>query len=132
MAFTNFALFGGAFFTPVIVGKMTETMFWRWPFYFVAIFAAIFAPLVSFKNEYLESYRNHSSDINFFLFLLGIRYFYSSPRRLIDGKWILTQYPPTTSSYVLQLIRTSMIPNRVRIGQITNRHLPLSESEIPS
>jgi MFS family permease len=46
MAFTNFALFGGAFFTPVIVGKMTETMFWRWPFYFVAIFAAIFAPLV--------------------------------------------------------------------------------------
>lgn len=50
MAFTNFALYGGAFFTPVIVGKMTSTMNWRWPFYFVAIFSAIFLPAVSFIN----------------------------------------------------------------------------------
>jgi MFS family permease len=46
MAFTNFALFGGAFFTPVIVGKMTADMSWRWPFYFVAIFSGIMLPLV--------------------------------------------------------------------------------------
>ena len=47
MAFTNFALYGGAFFTPVIVGKMTAEMGWRWPFYFVSIFAAVFLPAVS-------------------------------------------------------------------------------------
>ncbi|KAL7275490.1 hypothetical protein RUND412_001576 [Rhizina undulata] len=48
MALTNFALFGGAFFTPVIVGVMTERMSWRWPFYFVAIFSGIMLPLVFF------------------------------------------------------------------------------------
>ncbi|KAF8245332.1 MFS general substrate transporter [Wilcoxina mikolae CBS 423.85] len=48
MAFTNFALFGGAFFTPVIVGKMTSVMGWRWPFYFVAIFSGVLFPVVFF------------------------------------------------------------------------------------
>lgn len=51
MAFTNFALYGGAFFTPVIVGKMTSTMGWRWPFYFVAIFSAVFFPFVSRRRD---------------------------------------------------------------------------------
>jgi len=46
MAITNFALFGGAFLTPVIVGKMTSTMGWRWTFYFVAIFSGVLLPLV--------------------------------------------------------------------------------------
>lgn len=48
MAFSNLSLFGGAFFTPVIVGKMTSTLGWRWTFYFVAIFAAAMLPLVIF------------------------------------------------------------------------------------
>ncbi|KAI5850010.1 major facilitator superfamily domain-containing protein [Tricharina praecox] len=48
MAFTNFALYGGAFFTPVIVGKMTFEMSWRWPFYFVGIFSGIMLPAVFF------------------------------------------------------------------------------------
>ncbi|KAF8539640.1 MFS general substrate transporter [Trichophaea hybrida] len=48
MAFTNFALFGGAFFTPVIVGKMTSVMGWRWPLYFVAIFSGVLFPIVFF------------------------------------------------------------------------------------
>lgn len=47
MAATNFALFGGAFMTPVIVGKMTNTIGWRWSFHFVAIFAGVMLPLVS-------------------------------------------------------------------------------------
>ncbi|KAF2156808.1 MFS general substrate transporter [Myriangium duriaei CBS 260.36] len=46
MALTNLALFGGAFFTPVIVGKMTFTMGWQWTFYFIAIFAAVMFPLL--------------------------------------------------------------------------------------
>ncbi|KAI9853921.1 MAG: hypothetical protein M1824_000796 [Vezdaea acicularis] len=48
LALTNLALFGGAFFTPVIVGKMTYSLGWRWPFYFVAIFAGLFFPLIVF------------------------------------------------------------------------------------
>ncbi|KAL0258305.1 hypothetical protein SLS55_007480 [Diplodia seriata] len=52
MALSNLALFGGAFFTPVIVGKMTDTMGWRWTFYFVAIFAGLLLPpLVLFCPE---------------------------------------------------------------------------------
>lgn len=48
MALSNLSLFGGAFFTPVIVGKMTSTMGWQWTFYFVAIFSAAMLPLVIF------------------------------------------------------------------------------------
>ncbi|EED15301.1 MFS transporter, putative [Talaromyces stipitatus ATCC 10500] len=48
MAFSNVALFGGAFLTPVVVGKMTETLGWQWSFYFVAIFTAAGLPLIFF------------------------------------------------------------------------------------
>jgi MFS family permease len=48
MAFSNMALFGGAFFTPVLVGKITDSMGWQWSFYFVAIFTAILLPFVFF------------------------------------------------------------------------------------
>lgn len=48
MAFTNLAVFGGAFFTPIVVGKITESMGWEWTFYFVAIFMAATLPLVFF------------------------------------------------------------------------------------
>lgn len=41
MAFTNLAVFGGAFFTPILVGKITHTLQWQWTFYFVAIFCAV-------------------------------------------------------------------------------------------
>ncbi|KAF2178501.1 MFS transporter-like protein [Zopfia rhizophila CBS 207.26] len=58
MALSNLALFGGAFFTPVLVGKIADTMGYTWTFYFVAIFAAVMLPLVifcvpetSFKRE---------------------------------------------------------------------------------
>ncbi|KAK8203093.1 putative MFS transporter [Phyllosticta capitalensis] len=46
MALSNMALFGGAFFTPVIVGKMTETIGWEWSFYCVAIIAGALFPAV--------------------------------------------------------------------------------------
>ncbi|KAF2740469.1 putative MFS transporter [Polyplosphaeria fusca] len=58
MALSNLALFGGAFFTPVLVGKIAATMGYEWTFYFVAIFAAVMLPLVilyvpetSYKRE---------------------------------------------------------------------------------
>ncbi|KAH8737378.1 major facilitator superfamily domain-containing protein [Ilyonectria robusta] len=40
MAFTNLAIFGGAFFTPILVGKITESLGWNWTFFFVSIFLA--------------------------------------------------------------------------------------------
>lgn len=46
MAFTNLAAFGGAFFTPILVGKITETLGWKWSFYFVSIFMAATLPAV--------------------------------------------------------------------------------------
>ncbi len=48
MAFTNVALFGGAFLTPVIVGKITHEIGWPWTFYFIAIFMGLMLPLVFF------------------------------------------------------------------------------------
>lgn len=48
MAVSNMALFGGAFFTPVLVGKITESMGWQWTFYFLAIFTGAMLPLVFF------------------------------------------------------------------------------------
>lgn len=46
MALATLCLFGGAFLTPVIVGKMTSTLGWQWTHYFVAIFAAVMLPLL--------------------------------------------------------------------------------------
>ena len=48
MAFTNLAVFGGAFFTPIVVGKITNVIGWWWTFYLVAIFSAACLPLVFF------------------------------------------------------------------------------------
>ncbi|KAF7502229.1 hypothetical protein GJ744_006427 [Endocarpon pusillum] len=48
MAFTNVSLFGGAFLTPVIVGKMTHEIGWPWTFYFIAIFMGLMLPLIVF------------------------------------------------------------------------------------
>ncbi|KAI9800557.1 MAG: hypothetical protein M1833_003215 [Piccolia ochrophora] len=48
MALSNLALFGSAFFTPILVGLITHTIRWPWTFYLVAIFAAAILPLVFF------------------------------------------------------------------------------------
>ena len=48
MALTNLAVFGGAFFTPILVGKITYTIGWPWTFYLVAIFTGVCLPLVFF------------------------------------------------------------------------------------
>ncbi|QIW99877.1 hypothetical protein AMS68_005395 [Peltaster fructicola] len=48
MAVSNLCLFGGAFFTPVIVGTIAynPALKWQWTFYFIAIFGAVLFPLV--------------------------------------------------------------------------------------
>ncbi len=48
MAMTNLAVFGGAFFTPIVVGKITHTIGWQWSFYLVAIFTAVCLPIMVF------------------------------------------------------------------------------------
>lgn len=72
MALSNLALFGGAFFTPVLVGKITHTIGWEWSFYLVAIFAGALLPLIFFFvpetafdrpiNPYLEAVENGTSN----------------------------------------------------------------------
>ena len=42
------SLFGGAFFTPILVGKITATLGWQWTFYLIAIFAAALFPFIFF------------------------------------------------------------------------------------
>ncbi|KAK9780767.1 putative Major facilitator superfamily transporter [Seiridium cardinale] len=58
MAFTNLAVFGGAFFTPIVVGKITHTIGFWWTFYLVSIFCAacffalfFFCPETAFRRD---------------------------------------------------------------------------------
>ncbi|PFH56855.1 hypothetical protein XA68_15850 [Ophiocordyceps unilateralis] len=58
MAATNLAVFGAAFFTPIVTGKITESMGWQWTFNLVAIFTAVtlpavflFCPETAFRRE---------------------------------------------------------------------------------
>ncbi|KAJ5235951.1 hypothetical protein N7489_006042 [Penicillium chrysogenum] len=63
MAVSNVALFGAAFLTPVVVGKITKSMGWQWSFYFVAIFLGASLPLMFFfvpetafrRSDYLNT-----------------------------------------------------------------------------
>ncbi|KAH8603088.1 MFS general substrate transporter [Bisporella sp. PMI_857] len=58
MALTNLAVFGGAFFTPILVGKITFTIGWPWSFYLVAIFSGFCLPLIFFfcpETAYVRS-----------------------------------------------------------------------------
>ncbi|KAJ5996568.1 hypothetical protein N7522_008228 [Penicillium canescens] len=48
MAVSNVSLFGAAFLTPVVVGKITKSLGWQWSFYFVAIFLGASFPLTFF------------------------------------------------------------------------------------
>lgn len=48
MALSNVALFGAAFLTPVVVGKITHTLGWQWTFYLLAIFTGAALPLMVF------------------------------------------------------------------------------------
>ncbi|SPN97161.1 related to transporter protein HOL1 [Cephalotrichum gorgonifer] len=48
MAFTNLAVFGGAFFTPIVVGKITHEIGWWWSFNLISIFCAVCLPAVFF------------------------------------------------------------------------------------
>lgn len=61
MALSNMALFGGAFFTPIIVGKLSFELGWQWSFYLVAIFAGVCFPLLFFFVPETAFRRNESS-----------------------------------------------------------------------
>ncbi|KAI2635216.1 major facilitator superfamily transporter [Xylaria nigripes] len=58
MAFTNLAVFGGAFFTPILVGKITHTIKWWWTFNLVSIFCGacliavfLFCPETAYRRD---------------------------------------------------------------------------------
>jgi MFS family permease len=62
MALTNLAVFGGAFFTPIVVGKITDSIGWQWTFYLVAIFCGACLPAVVFLVP--ETAYRRSSHLN--------------------------------------------------------------------
>lgn len=73
MAVSNVSLFGAAFLTPVLVGKITKSLGWQWSFYFVAIFLGaalpfmiMFVPETAFRRpNYLNTdfrHKNNGSD----------------------------------------------------------------------
>lgn len=64
MAFTNLAVFGGAFFTPIVVGKITDAIGWWWTFYFVAIFCGVCLPLVFFFCPETAYRRDHALNLD--------------------------------------------------------------------
>jgi MFS family permease len=74
MALTNLAVFGGAFFTPILVGKITHTIGWPWTFYFVAIFTGACLPLIVFfvpetafrRDAHLSTDMASSDDLNIY------------------------------------------------------------------
>lgn len=67
MAVSNVSLFGAAFLTPVLVGKITKSLGWQWSFYFVAIFLGaalpvmiLFVPETAFRRpDYLNTDFKH-------------------------------------------------------------------------
>jgi MFS family permease len=74
MALTNLAVFGGAFFTPILVGKITHTIGWEWSFYFEAIFCGVMIPFVIFfvpetayrRSAHLNTDMASSDDVRLF------------------------------------------------------------------
>ncbi|KAF3906503.1 hypothetical protein ABW20_dc0106905 [Dactylellina cionopaga] len=48
MALANLSLYGGAFFSPVIAGAISQALGWRWMFYFAAVFSGCMLPVIFF------------------------------------------------------------------------------------
>ncbi|KAF3924661.1 hypothetical protein AA313_de0204651 [Arthrobotrys entomopaga] len=48
MALANLSLYGGAFFSPVIAGAISQSLGWRWTFYLAAIFSGCMLPIIFF------------------------------------------------------------------------------------
>jgi MFS family permease len=90
MAWTNVSLFGGAFLTPVIVGKMTNDIGWPWTFYFIAIFMGLMLPLlVFFVPETAFKRANHlNTDMEQ----------YKPDRKSLESQSSPSHTPPPTST----------------------------------
>ncbi|KKA29085.1 hypothetical protein TD95_004711 [Thielaviopsis punctulata] len=64
MAFVNMAVLGGAFFAPIIAGKMAMTMGWEWSFGFTAIFCGAALVAVFFFCPEMSYRRNAELDLD--------------------------------------------------------------------
>ena len=134
MALTNLAVYGGAFCTPILVGKITKTIGWHWTFYFTAIFCSACLPaLIFFVPE--TAYRR-SAHLN--------TDFASSEDLALDPKQVelrdqqhqstnVGQIPEATKSLAETKARserdTEDVTNR---GSTTNQEVPKKMSYIQS
>ncbi|KAI9171314.1 MFS-type transporter [Paramyrothecium foliicola] len=72
MAFANLAVFGGAFFSPIVVGKITAELSFAWTFWFVVIFAGVTLPIIFLlcpetayrRDDALNTDINASTELN--------------------------------------------------------------------
>jgi MFS family permease len=93
MALTNLAVFGGAFFTPILVGKITHTIGWPWSFYFVAIFCGACLPAVFFfvpetayrRSAYLNTDMASSDDVRTHRDAVDLQVLHNSSSPPING-----------------------------------------------
>lgn len=65
MALATVALFGSAFFAPVIVGKIAESQGFQWSFYWVAIISGLIFPVVFFCTPETAYVRDAALNLDF-------------------------------------------------------------------
>lgn len=82
ISLTSMALFGGAFFTPILVGKITHTIGWQWSFYFIAIFCGAMLPLIILFVPETAFTRDYSFNTD----IMGEEVVHATPKHAIDAK----------------------------------------------
>jgi MFS family permease len=96
MALTNFAVFGGSFLTPVIVGKMVKEIGWPWSFYFVAIFAGVLFPFMVFFVPETAYHRDDSLNTDMGV-VLGNKLLVAPPTTATAGHGSMTETPESSA-----------------------------------
>jgi MFS family permease len=134
MALTNLAVFGGAFCTPILVGKITKDIGWPWTFYFTAIFCGaclpalvFFVPEVAFRRSaHLNTDYASSDDLQ--LHPKNVDPVYEQQNSQNDGS--LPEQPVNTAEVDADAEKhTADTTNR---GLATNQPIPKKASYIQS
>ena len=113
MALSNLALFGGAFFTPVIAGKISDSLNWQWTFYLVAIitgamfpFVVLFSPETAYRRpQHLMSPIAYARGVDKDIALGDHRSISSRPTTKETGEHGLRQMSETSQSSFLRTQR---------------------------
>ncbi|KAI8936138.1 hypothetical protein NX059_007634 [Plenodomus lindquistii] len=119
MALSNFCVFGGAFFTPVLVGVIADRIGYIWTFYFVAIFTGAMFPLVVLFVPETAYVRETRFDIDTMGNLVA-----PDGRELKDLETVIAGNETSTTSTTTQQHSpsTSLLPSDDKHPQLTRSH----------